>query len=601
MVPVYLMPNNHQPELYTAGTGHTTLSYTRTPIQTAKILAIHTVINDNKEEIYYDIEYTCDHTLENSVISSRIVLKNTVISDPTPLLLALQDLGNQIASLTPNRSDIQQEIHSTIDIPLLSQMIVNRALDPVSDLLPILQYFQRSLQALQAPSRTSISDAWIRDLTESFYKVETTSTSPTTTAAVVAVPSSGQRRGRSLDEVAPLLPLFFERATAVIEEIQRDMANYYISVLVPVLQQQQGIEYLKAKFQMRVQTGQISLDATASLLYAQLMPVSHLQNTIKDLTEAGACSEEGFALSDIMPSALGSAPSPIPTDRATSSSSTTAVAGRDAVPVLPPASPAVGTRRNLVDCIVARSIIELMQLPVRLDSIEAAHLIPETLVWDAPRLAAMRDLVDRIALECSLVIACKQVMARYQLPTWCSEPSAEVELQHRLDVLLTESDTSMASITAEVVRYIQEAIQKFRHAQSTTSSSNSSSRSASTSTAATTATHPALIGGDLAEITERVSKGLKDVVAHGNPVLTLFSKRVYKVLLRSMLGQGYKHLLPAYSLHSTAQQRNLTQLLQSTTRLFIHTMRIHREIYTVIIGRAVATATDNTTTATTSA
>ena len=82
--------------------------------------------------------------------------------------------------------------------------------------------------------------------------------------------------------------LFFERATAVIEEIQRDMANYYISVLVPVLQQQQGIEYLKAKFQMHVQTGQISLDATASLLYAQLMPVSHLQNTIKDLTEAGA-------------------------------------------------------------------------------------------------------------------------------------------------------------------------------------------------------------------------------------------------------------------------------------------------------------------------
>jgi hypothetical protein len=101
------------------------------------------------------------------------------------------------------------------------------------------------------------------------------------------------------------------------------------------------------------------------------------------------------------------------------------------------------------------------------------------------------------------------------------------------------------------------------------------------------------VGGDSQEIHERVSKGLKDVVAHGNPVLSLFSKRVYKVLLRAMLGQGFKHLLPSYSLQSPAQQRNLSLLIQSVCRLFAHTMKVHRDVYLVVIGRAVASTNDS--------
>lgn len=563
IVQIFFMPNSHTPEQYTAGTGSRTFTFTRTPIMTARIVAMAEASSDDAPATAtVDVEYLCDGVREDGVHMGRVVLAGATVPDPSPLLLALEDLAMQIASFTPNRPDIQQEVLSTVDAALLSQMVVTRSLDPVTDLLPILQYFQRSLQALQAPSRTAATDAWIRQLSESFYKVESPS------CGDLVAGSSSQRRGKSLDEVAPLLPPFFERATSIVEEIQRDMANYYISVLVPVLQQQ-GAEYLNEKFQARLRNAMVSLDATASLLFAQIQPEDNLQATVRDLVEAGACAETGFTVADIVASASAPAPPSLNGVQA--------------------AAP-----KSLVDGVVARALLSLLQLPVRLDTPEAARFLPETLSWDAARLAAMRDLVDRISLECSLVIACRQVMGMYQLPAWCSDAAAEVELQHRLDVLLTEKDTSLASITAEVVRYVQEALQRFRETQllnSSTASSLGGSPRGATSLRIAPSSHPALIGGDSQEVRERVSKALKDVVAQGNPVLALFNKRVYKVLLRAMMGQGFKHLLASYSLQSPAQQRNLAQLLQSACRLFSHTMCIHREVYSTIIARAASSST----------
>lgn len=575
VVPVFFMPNGASPEQATAGTGSEYFTFTKTPIISARVLQLNRAgdtsafdlnpqpVSSPHQVVSVNVEYLCDGLREDNVSMRRIVLADAAVPDPTPLILALQDLAMQIASFTPNRSDIQQAVLTTVDSALLSQMIVNRALDPVTDLLPILQFFQHSLMDLQAPSRTASTELWMRQLSESFHKVDSVG---------VEVPSSGQRRGKSIDEIAHLLPPFFERATSVVEEIQRDMANYYITVLVPVLQQQ-GREFLKEKFQQRLQAGATSLDATASLLYSQLLPNDNFQAAVRDLVEAGACIETGFALADVLPSAANSAPR---------------VLNGSLVPSSDPASGGQeGHRANLVDGLVARALLSLMQLPVRLDTPEAAQVLPETLAWDAARLATMRDLVDRIALECSIVIACKQVMARYQLPAWCSDASSEVELQHRLDVLLTEKDTSMSSIAVEVGRHVQEALHKFREAHATASVRGAQSDSTA-ALASVPVTHPALAGGDVQEVHERVSKALKDVVAQGNPVLALFSKRVYKVLLRAMLGKGYKHLLASYSLHSPAQQRNLSQLLQSANRLFSHTMGVHRDVYTVIFGRAIA-------------
>ena len=88
-------------------------------------------------------------------------------------------------------------------------MLINNALDPAKDLLPILSYFQRTLISMQAPSRTAATEQWMTELHQSFFKTGTT----------------GSSESKSLDEIAELLPPFFERAVKCIEEIQRDVSD----------------------------------------------------------------------------------------------------------------------------------------------------------------------------------------------------------------------------------------------------------------------------------------------------------------------------------------------------------------------------------------
>jgi hypothetical protein len=81
-----------------------------------------------------------------------------------------------------------------------------------------------------------------------------------------------------------------------------------------------------------------------------------------------------------------------------------------------------------------------------------------------------------------------------------------------------------------------------------------------------------------------VERTVREVVAPGNAVLTLFTKRVYKILLRVMLNQPYAEKLQSYSLQSRGQERNLTQCIDSVARLFAHSMSVHGELYAAVIG-----------------
>ena len=46
---------------------------------------------------------------------------------------------------------------------------------------------------------------------------------------------------------------------------------------------------------------------------------------------------------------------------------------------------------------------------------------------------------------------------------------------------------------------------------------------------------------------------LKQSLAHSNPVLLLFIKRIYKVLVKGILHLPYQDILPQFSLHSRSQ------------------------------------------------
>jgi len=89
---------------------------------------------------------------------------------------------------------------------------------------------------------------------------------------------------------------------------------------------------------------------------------------------------------------------------------------------------------------------------------------------------------------------------------------------------------------------------------------------------------------DTREVTALVEKLLRDVVVTDqSPVLQLFSKRLYRILLRVCLQKPFVHKLAPYSLQSKAQERNLARLIELTTKLFQHTIAVHGDMYTEIL------------------
>ena len=83
---------------------------------------------------------------------------------------------------------------------------------------------------------------------------------------------------------------------------------------------------------------------------------------------------------------------------------------------------------------------------------------------------------------------------------------------------------------------------------------------------------------------EAMEKSLKNVLADGNPVLQLFTKRIYKVLLRAVLGQPYLNKLPSLSLHAKGIQRNLSELIASAVKLFALHNSAYGDVYSMIFS-----------------
>lgn len=119
---------------------------------------------------------------------------------------------------------------------------------------------------------------------------------------------------------------------------------------------------------------------------------------------------------------------------------------------------------------------------------------------------------------------------------------------------------------------------------SAASVSLSASSSSSTTVLGATNAAQLLPHYDVREVTALVEKLLREVVVHEqSPVLQLFSKRLYRVLMRACLGQPYMHKLASYSLQSKAQERNLARMVDLGTKLCAHTVAVHGGIYREVL------------------
>jgi hypothetical protein len=211
-----------------------------------------------------------------------------------------------------------------------------------------------------------------------------------------------------------------------------------------------------------------------------------------------------------------------------------------------------------------------------LDSTQARQLqvVPEPLIWDASRLATVRDTIDRIALESALLIAAKQVLAPYRV---LSAEADEVEFQIRIDVLLSDGrEIDISILAGEVERFVTHAIHRARENE----------RGVGTGKQALSPRSPRspITVFDAKELCEKAEKCVKDSIAPGNPVLNLLTKRVYKVILCALIKQPYLHKLSSFSLASRAQERNWKSALDSITNMFNHNWAVYGALYRSVLA-----------------
>jgi hypothetical protein len=378
------------------------------------------------------------------------------------------------------------------------------------------------------------------------------------------------------------------------------MANYYISMLVPVLQQH-GHAFLKMKFQERKEFGLVDINSIQCWLAAVLIPDTKWIETQQALLEA-----EYWTPADDMMNV---------TSILQQTASNTEANNESTETILPSLLDPRHTQG-----IVAVAFCQLLQSLQRWNSSDAtSSLIPETLHWDKQRLAEMKDLIDIIAIESTIVMLSRKILMFYKVPTRESE---EIELQHRLDVLLRDilfeskdstadnnSSTEIASSTEtsssssyisfenieqEIVSYLQFAIFRNREGSSPSQSLiqyhgtlSSSSSLASSAAIGSSATY------DLKDLHDRVHRMLVELFPSTSfhhsphPILQLYTQRIYKLLLRAMLQISYTSKLTTYSLQSKAQERNLARLMDIGVKLLKHTMAIHQTMYGEIIGNVL--------------
>jgi len=187
------------------------------------------------------------------------------------------------------------------------------------------------------------------------------------------------------------------------------------------------------------------------------------------------------------------------------------------------------------------------------------------------------------------------------------------DIFYRLDILLKQKDANISSLAIEIVRHVENCLVKKQNSQNVISSSSyqqnnlkqslqptlsslSLSQSSSSLSSApfqstsfqssTLQSSSTTLTINKQELHEYILKSVKDIIGIDNPVLKLFTKRIYKLILRGILGQNYQHLLPSYSLQSPAHQSNIQELISKSIILFNHNYSIHFDLYNDIIARA---------------
>lgn len=197
------------------------------------------------------------------------------------------------------------------------------------------------------------------------------------------------------------LPSLFAFLHGALDQLQRDTVNFHLSQIAPkVLGDDGGAAYERLRLDRKLAAGVTSLQKTELWISASV---------------EAFCAQEA---AEVKPAGGGAAAS----DGGVGGSSAAKGVGFPlgyAARKAALSSPSAVGHGPALKALLAFAVVELLAKPVRWDGPEAPHLIPETLVFDAMRLAKARDVIDRVVLVSTLLVILRQVLARRAMRRAC--------------------------------------------------------------------------------------------------------------------------------------------------------------------------------------
>ncbi len=478
------------------------------------------------------VRFLADHAIEDGVSLSRVKCANT---DMQAELLCnnLTAVLSTVADLTPTRADIRSTLESSLDVELLTQMVNRRALAP-SDILPIIHVILNALKNLLEPSRAARLDSWI-----------------------MWINGLCQAPGVTFQDMVPLIPLILETCMSLVEEVKREMSNYFIESLVPLFRSLRP----SGLGDQRITMGALFLRDKAQKRFSQKLAqlrAAFQQNGTDESTLT--CD---VLLAHLIPKTAGlMLPGTHRRHALLADSNLNAL-------MLPVTGAHIEECLIGVDLTTAKShaailFCRLVQVPCRLDGREAGAILPEIHAWDGSRLAAIRDDIDIIALQATLMITLKQTLPRILVRTAASTQASDLnvfadsdfdELTSRMDALLRSPDIDLKSVVIEAVRFVRVCVTRSQ------------------------ALHSQAKVVLLPTFENALTQALTNSVTPSAPILKLFYQRIFKCVLRACAGVPVSPILSRYSLNGDYHRKLLLDCMDDCGRLFAHHCDVYGFIY----------------------
>ncbi|CAN0158629.1 unnamed protein product [Pylaiella littoralis] len=456
------------------------------------------------DEVLVDVRFDEDGMVERGVPVSRLKKRDDP-PDFGPLLALLGEASQaiyrvreELVSLTPNNAALVGEVRAVLSQERLAEMLRDKTLDG-RQVQSLLGFIAGRIHALQAPAREAGARAWLQARQKTWNGFN---------AQMETAAASGDALA-----VIPLLPRVFEFIFAQMEEIKRDSANAHIRLIAPYLARH-GAAYERAKFEARLSSGAVSLERTKAWLSAAV---------------------EGFLGVDAGEGGTG--------DEAERSRRVKGI--RDG-------------REDFHKSVLRQAFVGLLRSPVRLDSPEAvSSVLPETLAGDGGRLAAARDVVDRVALVATLCVLVRQVLARLRIA--CPAP-VMTALQAKTLSLLKHEGVNLSQIVEECVATAKDL--------------------------ATTSKEGVMPGG----LPAAEEDGLRSLLASSadpkNEVFRVFFKRLLLALKGLVAGEAAVEACGRNGLQPFLEE--LAPAGARLQRLFAHHVKVHAGHYGPIVMKAGA-------------